>query len=132
MFFKSKNNLNTKEIAKQQLVLTLPKRNKFMFMVKFVFFISLIPAILYIVFYYHYDSDLDLVVNDLCKQVVIDQNATIEKLQSDLANERLSHQVELSTREQLEEELKELSAKLKEAQLELDFVRGGNVRSNAN
>jgi len=125
MFFsKSNNKLNTKNITTQKLVLSPLKRNKFLLLFEINLMLSLILALCYSVFYYWYDADLDLIVNSLCKKVASDQTVTIEKLQNKLAKTELSYQVELSTREQLEAEIKVISEKLKEAQLELDFVRG--------
>jgi len=127
MFFsKSNNKLNTKNITTQKLVLSPLKRSKFLLLFEINLMLALILALCYSVFYYWYDADLDLIVNNLCKKVASDQIVTIEKLQNKLAKTELSYQVELSTREQLEAEIKVISEKLKEAQLELDFVRGNN------
>jgi len=132
LFNRSKQKPITSQIAKEKLVLTLPKRSKFLFFFKIFLVLSAIGAGFYMVFYYRYDSDFNLVVNEVCSPFETYKLETITELQTSLSQMQLSYQVESFTRSKLEQEIKILTSQLKEAQIELDFLRGNNPNNQTN
>jgi|GEM_PF-1948686 len=130
LFFRSKNKSITNELTKQKLVLTLQRRNKFLLLSKIILFIIVLSASCWALFYYRYQANFNLVVNEFCAPFESYKLATITELQTALNKSQLDYQIESSTRIKLEDEIKNLTKELRDTQLELEFLRG-NTQNNS-